>query len=342
MAGSGASATLPVDVGLVWVCFGSFWWKSAREVENSMSFLSAISWFFVNLGMAFVNLFSAVTTPSMWLDWSDNKALVRFIYYGASIELFFILLVLLFALFIAAHFNQRFLWGIVRVSEGISNTVGRFFAWAGLIMVIQQVIIVFLQRIFARPDIVIGFGIPIDFGVSWYAEELKLYNALVICMCISYTFVQRGHVRVDLFYAQASFRKKRLIDMGGAVFFMMPMAVLMWMYSWFFMWRHLVTPKMSASDKIELLLRKARVLKWNVETIGFSANGFTAYFIFKVLIVIMVAFIFLQAIAVFARAFAELRGGEASEGKYLDLDTPENSEPQKMAPQDHLQDRMRP
>lgn len=77
-------------------------------------------------------------------------------------------------------------------------------------------------------------------------------------------------------------------------------------------------------------------------TIGFSANGFTAYFIFKVLIVIMVAFIFLQAIAVFARAFAELRGGEASEGKYLDLDTPENSEPQKMAPQDHLQDRMRP
>ena len=81
-----------------------------REAENSMSFLSAISWFFVNLGMAFVNLFSAVTNPSMWLDWSDNKALVRFIYYGASIELFFILLVLLFALFIAAHFNQRFLW----------------------------------------------------------------------------------------------------------------------------------------------------------------------------------------------------------------------------------------
>ena len=207
------------------------------------------------------------------------------------------------------------------MTEGISNTAMLFlFAWAGLLMVIQQVVIVFLQRIFARPDIVIGFGIPIEYGVSWFAEELKLYNAAIICLCISYTFVQQGHVRVDLFYAPASFRKKKIIDMCGAAFFMIPMAVLMWMYSWFFMWRHLITPKVSASDKIELMLRKARVVKWNVETIGFSANGFTAYFLFKVLMVAMVAFIFLQAISFFCRSLAEYREGKGSEGKFLDLD----------------------
>ena len=61
------------------------------------------------------------------------------------------------------------------------------------------------------------------------------------------------------------------------------MAVLMWLYSWFFMWRHLITPKVSASDKLELMLRKSRVVKWNIETIGVSANGFNAYFLFKVL-----------------------------------------------------------
>ena len=297
------------------------------DTESSSGLLSGILWFFQGLLYSVVNLFTAISNPQLWLDWSDKKALMRFIYYGGSTELFFVFLLCFIIIILAGLLSQRFLWGFVRVTEGISNSVGRLVAWAGLIMVIQQVVIVFLQRIFARPDIVIGFGIPIEYGVSWFAEELKLYNAAIICLCISYTFVQQGHVRVDLFYAPASFRKKKIIDMCGAAFFMVPMAVLMWMYSWFFMWRHLITPKVSASDKIELMLRKARVVKWNVETIGFSANGFTAYFLFKVLMVAMVAFIFLQAISFFCRSLAEYREGKDSEGKYLDLDSKDNAVP---------------
>jgi TRAP-type mannitol/chloroaromatic compound transport system permease small subunit len=297
------------------------------DTESSSGLLSGILWFFQGLLYSVVNLFTAISNPQLWLDWSDKKALMRFIYYGGSTELFFVFLLCFIIIILAGLLSRRFLWGFVRVTEGISNSVGRLVAWAGLIMVIQQVVIVFLQRIFARPDIVIGFGIPIEYGVSWFAEELKLYNAAIICLCISYTFVQQGHVRVDLFYAPASFRKKKIIDMCGAAFFMVPMAVLMWMYSWFFMWRHLITPKVSASDKIELMLRKARVVKWNVETIGFSANGFTAYFLFKVLMVAMVAFIFLQAISFFCRSLAEYREGKDSEGKYLDLDGKDNAVP---------------
>ena len=293
------------------------------DTESSSGLLSGVLWFFQGL-YSVVNLFTAISNPQLWLDWSDKKALMRFIYYGGSTELFFVFLLCFIIIVLAGLLSQRFLWGFVRVTEGISNSVGRLVAWAGLIMVIQQVLIVFLQRIFARPDIVIGFGIPIDYGVSWFAEELKLYNAAIICLCISYTFVQQGHVRVDLFYAPASFKKKKIIDMCGAAFFMIPMAVLMWMYTWFFMWRHLITPKVSASDKIELMLRKARVVKWNVETIGFSANGFTGYFLFKVLMVAMVAFIFLQAISFFCRSLAEYREGEDSEGKFLDLDGKDN------------------
>ena len=297
------------------------------DTESSSGLLSGVLWFFQGLLYSVVNLFNAISNPQLWLDWSDKKALMRFIYYGGSTELFFVFLLCFIIIVLAGLLSQRFLWGFVRVTEGISNSVGRLVAWAGLIMVIQQVMIVFLQRIFARPDIVIGFGIPIDYGVSWFAEELKLYNAAIICLCISYTFVQQGHVRVDLFYAPASFKKKKIIDMCGAAFFMIPMAVLMWMYTWFFMWRHLITPKVSASDKIELMLRKARVVKWNVETIGFSANGFTGYFLFKVLMVTMVAFIFLQAISFFCRSLAEYREGKDSEGKFLDLDGKDNEVP---------------
>ena len=101
---------------------------------------------------------------------------------------------------------------------------------------------------------------------------------------------------------------------------MVPMAVILWMYSWFFMWRHLITPKVSASDKIELLIRKSKILKWNVETIGFSPNGFTGYFIFKILLVAFAGMVFIHAVAFFMRSFQELREGQASENKYRDLD----------------------
>ena len=303
------------------------------DTESSSGLLSGILWFVQGLFYAVANLFTAISNPQLWLDWSDKQALMRFIYYGGSTELFFVFLLSFFIIVAAGWFSPRFMWGFVRMSEGLSNTVGRLIAWGGLIMVIQQVVIVFLQRIFARPDIVIGFGIPIEYGVSWFAEELKLYNAAIICLCISYTFVQGGHVRVDLFYAPASFRKKKIIDMCGALFFMIPMAALMWLYSWFFMWRHLITPKVSASDKIELMLRKAKVLKWNVETIGFSANGFSAYFLFKVLMVAMVAFIFLQAVSFFCRSLAEYREGEKSDGKFLDLDGKEPAPTADATPQ---------
>ena len=214
----------------------------------------------------------------------------------------------------------------VRVLEGIANGLGRFFAWAGLLMVLQQVIIVFLQRIFARPDIVIGFGIPLQFDISWWAEELKLYNALVVALCLTYTFVQGGHVRVDLIYSNVSYRAKRVIDMMGSLFFMMPMAVLIWLYGWFFLWRHLIVPNPSASDTLDRLLAKSRALRWNVETIGFSPNGFTAYFLFKILLCAFCALIFLQAIAFFCRSFLEWKEGPESGGKYLDKDVLEAGE----------------
>ncbi|MFC6637943.1 C4-dicarboxylate ABC transporter permease [Sulfitobacter sp. JBTF-M27] len=274
-----------------------------------------------NMLEAFYNFFAAISQPMLWLNWSDPQALMRFIYYGGSVEFFFVCFIGLIILTIVGMMRRRVMWAVVRGLEWFGNGMGRLFAWAGLIMVIQQIIIVFMQRIFTRPDISVGFGIPLQFDISWFAEELKLFNALVVCLCVSYTFIQGGHVRVDLFYAGAKFRTKKIIDMFGALFFMIPFAVVTWLYGWFFMWRHLVTPNPSASDKLELLLRKARVLKWNVETIGFSPNGFNGYFIFKVLLCMFCVMVILQAIAVFYRSYCEFMEGEESENKYLDKDT---------------------
>ncbi len=261
-----------------------------------------------------------------WLIWDgsleDKQSLMAFIYYGGSVEFFFICFnIFLIITLVGMTLNREILWWVVRGLEGVANTTGRLFAWAGLAMVLQQIVIVFMQRIFTRPDISISFGIPLQYDISWFAEELKLYNALVVALCVTYTFVQGGHVRVDLIYSAVSHRTKKFIDMFGAIFFMAPAAILVWMYGWYFLWRHLIVPKPSASDTLDRLVLKARALRWNVETIGFSPNGFTAYFLFKVLLVAFAGLVFLHAIAFFYRSYLEWREGEESEGKYLDKDS---------------------
>lgn len=302
--------------------------NGAEAAGTFATLVDGVLWFFQNLGLAFYNIAYAITHPASWLDWvtwantpEDKLSLMKFVYYGGSTQFFFAVLAIVLVATAIGLWKREFMWGCVRVMEGIANTSGRFFAWAGLLMVLQQIIIVFMQRIFTRPDISIGFGIPLQFDISWFAEELKLYNALVVCMCVTYTFVQGGHVRVDLFYSAVKFRTKRVIDMFGSLVFMLPSATLIWMYGWYFLWRHLVTPKPAASWDLERAERSARAVRWNVETIGFSPNGFNGYFLFKILLVAFAGLVFLHAIAFFYRSYLEWREGEESEGKYLDRDT---------------------
>lgn len=283
---------------------------------------NALVWFIQNLGMGFYNIFYAITHPGLWLDWSNSESLMRFIYYGASTELFFAALDVFLVLTLVGVIWPRIMWSVVRGLETFANFTGRTVAWIGLLMVLQQVMVVFLQSVFRFGEITIA---PLGFGftqsVSWFAEELKLYNAMIVALCVTYAFVQGSHVRVDLVYAGVKHRTKRAIDMFGALFFMLPVALLTWMYAWFFLWRHLITPKVSASDALDRMLMKARIVKWNVETISFSANGFNGYFLFKILMLCFLVLVILQALAFFYRSFLEFVEGEESAGKYLDKDT---------------------
>jgi TRAP-type mannitol/chloroaromatic compound transport system permease small subunit len=293
--------------------------------------IDALLWLGAGLGNGFLNLFRALSNPMAWLDWSNREALGRFIYYGASKELFFAIFAALLVLTVIGLIRKPVMWAVVRGLEGFGNGLGRFAAWFGLIMVLQQVMIVFLQRIFRVNAIEFGplsiFGYNLmpgtqlfGFDLQWWAEGLKFHNAVVIVLCVSYTFVQGGHVRVDLMYANVKFRTKRVIDGLGALLFMMPVAIITWIYAWFFMWRHLVTPNVAASERFEQVMRKANVMKWNVETIGPSPGGFNAYFLFKILIVMFALLVFVQAVAVLYRAILEWREGPESADRYRDRD----------------------
>lgn len=283
--------------------------------------LDALLWLLTNFAMAPVNLVRALIDPASWLAWGDREALARFMYYGASVELFFVVFTFFLVITGIGMWKRDFLWACVRGLEGFANGIGRLTAWAGLLMVLQQVMIVFLQRIFRVSEIGIGpLGIGFTQDLSWWSEELKFYNAMIVCLCVSYTFVQGGHVRVDLVYAAVKFRTKKIMDMVGAMLFMLPATVLTYLFAWFFMWRHLVVPNPSATTDLDRMLMQARALRWNVETIGFSPNGFNAYFLFKVLIVLYCVLVFLQTWSMFWRSYLEWKEGEGSEGRYLDRD----------------------
>ena len=282
--------------------------------------LDAILWFLVNVVLAFRNVVAALANPGGWLDWSNGESLMRFVYYGGSVELFFVVLVTFAVLTGVGMWRTGFLWALVRGLEGFHNAIGRLAAWAGLIMVIQQIVIVFAQRIFAQSSLTLGLGSAFSYDISWWSEQLKLYNAMIVALCVAYTFVQGGHVRVDLVYAPLRHGAKRVMDMIGSLIFMMPLAVLIWMYSWYFMWRHLVTPKVSASDTLDMMMMKARAVRWNVETIGFSPSGFNAYFLFKLLLVAFAGLVFLQSVTFFWRSYLEWREGPEADGRFLDRD----------------------
>ncbi len=103
--------------------------------------LDALTWLISHLLGGFANLFLFIVSPSAWPTFGEKQWLGQFIYYGASVELFFVVLDI--AIFIVAIglWHHSILWGIVRGIEALNNAIGRFAAWAALIMVVQQVLI---------------------------------------------------------------------------------------------------------------------------------------------------------------------------------------------------------
>jgi hypothetical protein len=116
-----------------------------------------VVWVLQNIALAPYYLFVAITNPGAWLNWSNPEAVMRFIYYGASVEFFFVIFTTFLVITALGMFwNREFLWNCVRGLEGMANVIGRTAAWAGLLMVLIQVMIVFLQRIFRVAEIELG------------------------------------------------------------------------------------------------------------------------------------------------------------------------------------------
>lgn len=112
---------------------------------------------------------------------------------------------------------------LLRILERVNLEIGRIVAWTALATVLVQFSIVIFIAIFR-----IGGIVPMEESVLYYHSILFLLGA-------AYTLQNDGHVRVDIFYREASPTKKVIIDMFGLLVFLIPISAAVIYYSWPFM-----------------------------------------------------------------------------------------------------------
>lgn len=103
--------------------------------------------------------------------------------------------------------------------DRLNAGIGRVAAWSVLAMVLVQFAIVMLRY---------AFG----FGSLWMQESLHYLLAMLVLFAAPWTLQANGHVRVDIFYADASARTKAKVDLAGSLLLLIPfMAAVIW-FSW--------------------------------------------------------------------------------------------------------------
>lgn len=171
-------------------------------------------------------------------------------------------------------------------------------------MMIQQVLIIAVGQIFRGNFVVLSpLGVNIvgeGLQLQWLSGQLKLYNAILIAMASAYTFIEGGHVRVDLIYARLKYRTRKVFDLVGTLIFLFPSTFLLWWFAW-----PLATNSMFSQRPLNIWSEKSnwRGFKW--ESSGTAE--FSWVWTFKFLIVVFAGLMIIQAFAFLLRNILALR-----------------------------------
>ena len=156
-----------------------------------------------------------------------------------------------------------------RIDRLISG-IGRIAAWLILVVVLLQFALVVARYLFGL-------------GSIWLSETVIYSHAAVFMLAAAWTLRAEGHVRVDIFYAEASNRTKALVDLVGAILLLLPfMLVLLWL-------------------SLPYTARSWAILERSQE-----ASGLPLVFVLKTLIPVIAVLMALQGVAQAIRAAAAL------------------------------------
>ena len=110
---------------------------------------------------------------------------------------------------------------LLRLADAIdrlNGDIGRVAAWAILVMALIQFAVIVLRL----------FGV----GSLWLHELLFYFHVALVLLTAAWTLRHDGHVRVDIFYTNASPRTRALIDLAGSVLLLMPFMLAIIWFAW--------------------------------------------------------------------------------------------------------------
>jgi len=100
--------------------------------------------------------------------------------------------------------------------DAMNAAIGRGVAWLCLLVVVVQFTVVVMRYV-------------LGLGSIWLTETIIYGHAALFMLASAWTLREGGHVRVDVFYADAGPRRRALVDLCGALLLLLPfMAVLLW------------------------------------------------------------------------------------------------------------------
>ena len=114
---------------------------------------------------------------------------------------------------------MRFLLLIARAIDRANERIGVTVAWLALFTVLIEFTVVLLRYV---------FGV----GSVKMQESIVYLHATVFMVAAGYTLLHNGHVRCDIFYAEASPRRRAAIDLIGVFIFLLPVCGLIAWVAW--------------------------------------------------------------------------------------------------------------
>jgi TRAP-type mannitol/chloroaromatic compound transport system permease small subunit len=168
--------------------------------------------------------------------------------------------------------------------DRLNSAVGRATSWCALAIVLLGFAVVLLRYV-------------LGLGSIWLQETILYAHAALFLLAAAWTLGEGGHVRVDVFYADASARTRAWIDLLGALLLLLPFAVAVICFS------------------LPYVARSWAIFERSRET-----SGLPLVFLLKTLIPLFALLLALQGVAQAARAAALLfprptLRGEGGEGR---------------------------
>lgn len=108
---------------------------------------------------------------------------------------------------------MNFLKQLVYIVDKINIKIGKIFSWFVLLLIVVVCADVLLRYAF-------NYSIVAMQELEWHIF------AIIFLMGASYTLMEDGHVRVDVFYVKYSEKTKAIINIIGTILFLIPLCVL--------------------------------------------------------------------------------------------------------------------